>query len=196
MEPTHYTMVKGVLSLYQQPQVELSAALENGIILMSNAIGSNESIYINGNHFDEELIMTCRGELEEGLNPLVDDIQAAIRLAIKPLTTEPQGGIFYIHCNIPEDCFSYRQNLLSSIFLGVSLINGLLNDASTEEIITTMSEAGIFGDKSLIKQLFSYKNRMFTLKVGEDSYDIELERDQKMVFCQLDLAKQDIKHER
>jgi hypothetical protein len=47
-------------------------ALENGIILMSRQIDPGAPIYINGNHFDEELIMTADGKLEEGLSPLLD----------------------------------------------------------------------------------------------------------------------------
>lgn len=37
--------------------------LENGIILMTRQIDQGAPIYINGNHFDEELIMTCDGKL-------------------------------------------------------------------------------------------------------------------------------------
>ena len=42
--------------------------------------------------------------------------------------------------------------------------------------------------------MFSYENRLFTLRVGEDSYKVPLEKDSKMVLCQLDLAKQDLVH--
>ena len=45
-------------------------------------------------------------------------------------------------------------------------------------------------------RLFEFENRQFTLRVGEQVYKIPLERQNKMVLCQLDLAKQDIHFER
>jgi hypothetical protein len=44
--------------------------------------------------------------------------------------------------------------------------------------------------------LFEFENRQFTLKVGDQSYKIPLEKQNKMVLCQLDLAKQDTNFER
>jgi hypothetical protein len=45
-------------------------------------------------------------------------------------------------------------------------------------------------------RLFEFENRQFTLKVGAQSYKIPLEKQNKMVLCQLDLAKQDTNFER
>lgn len=52
MEPSHYTIVQGVLDLYQDQDVNLSMALENGMILLSCQIDQGQSIYLNSNHFD------------------------------------------------------------------------------------------------------------------------------------------------
>ena len=41
--------------------------------------------------------------------------------------------------------------------------------------------------------LFNYENRKFTLKVGEHKFKIPLEKQNKMILLQLDLAKLDIK---
>ena len=49
-------------------------ALENGLILMTRPIDAQQSIYINSNHFGEELIFSCQGKLEEGLNENIDQI--------------------------------------------------------------------------------------------------------------------------
>ena len=67
-------MVKGVLSLFEQENVSLTAGLENGIILMSNSIGPGQPIYINGNHLDEEIILSCKGYLDEGLHAYSEEI--------------------------------------------------------------------------------------------------------------------------
>ncbi len=75
---------------------------------MSSEIGEGEPIYINGNHLDEELILTARGELEEGLHPFTDEIGQAVGLGVGPDNPKPKGAIFYLHCNIPEDSFAYK----------------------------------------------------------------------------------------
>lgn len=106
--------------------------LENGIILMTRQIDQGAPIYINGNHFDEELIMTGDGKLEEGLNPLLDEISLAIKAAIEgKKTDELHGGIFYAHSNIPEDFFNYKEILLISLFLGVAHINNTIKGLTT-----------------------------------------------------------------
>jgi hypothetical protein len=72
MDPENYTMVKGVLDLFRDNDICLSMGLENGIILMSRQIDQASPIYINSNHSDEELILTCDGKLEEGLSSYQD----------------------------------------------------------------------------------------------------------------------------
>jgi hypothetical protein len=120
--------------------------LENGIILMTRQIDQGAPIYINGNHFDEELIMTGDGKLEEGLNPLLDEISMAIKAAIEgKLPQELYGGIFYAHSNIPEDFFNYKEILLISIFLGVAHINSTIKGLTVAELITKMAKYEIFG---------------------------------------------------
>jgi len=47
-----------------------------------------------------------------------------------------------------------------------------------------------------LKKLFGFQNRCFTLTVGDLTYKIPFEKQNKMVLCQLDLAKLDIKFER
>ena len=51
-EPTHYTVVKGVLDVFDDNEVTLSMGLENGMILLSRQIDAGEPVYINSNHFD------------------------------------------------------------------------------------------------------------------------------------------------
>ncbi len=86
--------------------------------------------------------------------------------------------------------------MLATIFLGAALVNGRLPQLSLPELRGVMGKAGIFGDEEFIRQLFRYENRMFSLKVGEEHYSVPLEKENKMVLCQLDLAKQDIRFER
>lgn len=81
MDPSHYVVVKGVLDLYQEDQVNLSMALENGMIMLIRGIGEGQPLYFNSNHFDEELILTAEGSLEEGLNEYVSEIETAVRAA-------------------------------------------------------------------------------------------------------------------
>jgi hypothetical protein len=110
--------------------------LENGIILMTRQIDQGSPIYINGNHFDEEIIMTGDGKLEEGLHPFLDEISVAIKAATSGRAThELFGGIFYVHSNIPEDFFNYKEILLISLFLGVAHANRTIEGLSVGNLI-------------------------------------------------------------
>lgn len=51
----------------------------------------------------------------------------AIRAATEGLKADELiGGIFYLHSNIVESYFRYKEALLISIFIGVSVINNTL----------------------------------------------------------------------
>ena len=63
MDPQNYIIVKGILEIFKDNDVNLSMGLQNGVILMLRKIDQGAPIYINGNHFDEELIMTSDGKL-------------------------------------------------------------------------------------------------------------------------------------
>lgn len=63
MDPQNYIVVKGILEIFKDNDVNLSMGLQNGVILMLRKIDHGAPIYINGNHFDEELIMTSDGKL-------------------------------------------------------------------------------------------------------------------------------------
>ena len=62
----------------------------------------------------------------------------------------------YIHSNIPEESFNYKEALLSSVYFGVSLINGRLAKAPTDKLIKNMVGARIFGSEQFIRDMFSY----------------------------------------
>jgi hypothetical protein len=57
--------------------------------------------------------------------------------------------------------------MLISIFIAVSLINHTLDKLSIDQLIIKMSKHKIFGDESFLKELFGFKNRQFSLSVGE-----------------------------
>jgi hypothetical protein len=52
MEPENYIVIKGILEIFNDNDVNLSMGLENGVILMSRKIDKKSSIFINSNHFD------------------------------------------------------------------------------------------------------------------------------------------------
>ena len=161
---------------------------------MSRAIDPQQSIYINSNHFDEELILSCEGKLEEGINEHADDIITAIKAGSEGVKkSDLKGGIFYLHSNIAENCFNYREIMLISIFLGISLINNNLQNLSIEALIDKMTKHTIFGSRRFLEELFCYENRKFNLTVGTEKFEVPLEKQNKLVFCQVDLAKLDIK---
>ena len=81
MDPNNYIMIKGILDIYKDKDVSLSMGLQNGIILMAREIDKGASIYINSNHFDSQLIFSCGGKIEEGLNQYLDEIAKAIEAA-------------------------------------------------------------------------------------------------------------------
>lgn len=121
--------------------------LENGIILMTRQIDQGAPIYINGNHFDEELITSGDGKLEEGLHTYLDEISTAIRAAVEGKEKDQlSGGIFYVHSNIPEDFFSYKEIMLISIYLGVAQLNKTIMGLTVEQLIQRMAKYEIFGD--------------------------------------------------
>lgn len=121
--------------------------LENGIILMTRQIDQGAPIYINGNHFDEELITSGDGKLEEGLHTYLDEISTAIRAAVEGKDKDQlSGGIFYVHSNIPEDFFSYKEIMLISIYLGVAQLNKTIMGLTVEQLIQRMAKYEIFGD--------------------------------------------------
>ena len=82
--------------------------------------------------------------------------------------------------------------MLTSIFLAMSQINGTLQKNSIGSLIAKMTKYKVFGDESFLKKLFSYQNRKFSLDVGEAEYQIMLEKQNKLILCQVDLAKMDI----
>lgn len=126
-------------------------ALENGAILMSRQIDLQAPIYINSNHFDTELIYTSTGNLEEGLNEHVSEIGTAIEAATEGLASKDiHGAIIYLHCNIPENEFNYKEILYISVFMGVSLVNGTLKDMTLEGLLQKLVKHKIFGDQSFL----------------------------------------------
>ena len=57
------------------------------------------------------------------------------------------GGIFYLHSNIPEDFFNYKEILLISLFLGVANLNDTLQGLTAKELVQKMAEYHIFGTR-------------------------------------------------
>lgn len=57
--------------------------------------------------------------------------------------------------------------MLISIFIGVCLINGILSKMNMEQLIVKMSKYKIFGEEDFLRGLFGFKNREFSLSVGE-----------------------------
>lgn len=84
--------------------------------------------------------------------------------------------------------------MLISIFLSVSVLNGTLSNYSLEGLIKKMAKYSVFGDEAFLKKMFGFKNRQFSLEVGDEEFHIDLEKNNKLVLCQLDLAKMDIKY--
>lgn len=85
--------------------------------------------------------------------------------------------------------------MLVNIFLGVSLLNGTLGKCSNEELIRRMAKHGIFGNEAFLRKLFGFSNRQFSLEVGGEDFKVALEKNNKLVLCQLDLARLDVKYE-
>jgi hypothetical protein len=106
-----------------------------------------------------------------------------------------KGGILYLHSNIVEQHFHYREILLLSIFLSVSLINNTFQQLTISQLIAKLEAHKIFGDRQLLEALFGFENRKFSLNVGGHTYKIPLEKQTKLILCQVDLAKMDINFE-
>ena len=66
--------------------------------------------------------------------------------------------------------------MLVSLFLGMSVINNTLGAVSLEQLIDKLAKYYFFGDKYFLKKLFNYKNRQFQLRVGEQQFEVPLEK--------------------
>ena len=53
--------------------------IENGVIILVSKTYPTSEIYVNSNHFSEELIFSHDGKLADGLNNLSDEMQAIIK---------------------------------------------------------------------------------------------------------------------
>ena len=60
-------------------------ALENGFVILLSKTYENSQIYINSNHFGQELIFDPTGKLEEGINGYSDEMQLIIEEATQNL---------------------------------------------------------------------------------------------------------------
>lgn len=61
------------------------------------------------------------------------------------------GGIIYIHANIPEGFYNYKNSLMTALFISMLVINNGLGLYTIHEMITKMSET------KAIDQLFLEK---------------------------------------
>lgn len=95
---------------------------------------------MNGNHIDEEVILDCKGKVQEGLYELSSEVETICRCAIEDYSNENLcGGIFYVHSNIPEGYYNYKNSLLSGIYLSMLAINDGLQNYTISNLITKMS---------------------------------------------------------
>jgi hypothetical protein len=65
----------------------------------------------------------------------------AIRAATEGVKAEElMGGIFYLHSNIVESYFRYKEAFLISIFIGASVINNTLKNQTVEQMLQRMAK--------------------------------------------------------
>lgn len=144
---------------------------------------------------DEELILTHEGKLEEGLYPMSEEIESVFKTGIKDIDPSAlSGGIIYVHANIPEGFFNYKNSFLTALFLSALVINGNLEKYTVAELITRISSTGLVDQMFLEKQFYDYDNRELSLMVGPTMFRIPLNKQMKLLFCRLDLAQSDLAH--
>lgn len=127
-----------------------------------------------------------------------DHITTVMSAAVRRIPERPLfGGIMYLHANIPENFFKYKQAMLISLYLGILLLNSELENVSVSEMIRTLVETKVVGDEvELERYFYDFHNRKFALKAGANNFQIPLDRDLKMLFCRLDISKFDQDHHR
>jgi hypothetical protein len=60
-------------------------SLENGVIILVSKTYPTSDIFVNSNHFGEEVIFSHEGKLAEGLNNLSDEMRMIIQDATESL---------------------------------------------------------------------------------------------------------------
>jgi hypothetical protein len=149
VQPQYYVVVKGNTHIIgnEEDEVELSMGLENGIIVLVSKTYENADVFLNGNHMDEELILGCNGTLESGLYQMSGEFETVYRAAVDDAESMPPdclfGGVIYIHANIPEGFYNYRNSLLTSLFLAALLINNQLHKYTISQIIAQLAKTKI-----------------------------------------------------
>lgn len=94
------------------------------------------------------MIFTPKGTLEEGLNSLSDEMEQIIQEATQNLKPEETfGGIMYVHSNIPENCFYYKETFLLAFYVSVMTINNNLQNFSKEELVDKMTSLKFMGSR-------------------------------------------------
>lgn len=57
------------------------------------------------------------------------------------------GGIMYIHSNIPDNCFHYKETFLLAFYVSVMTINNNLKNFTKEELVDKMTALKFMGSK-------------------------------------------------
>ena len=61
------------------------------------------------------------------------------------------GGIMYLHSNIPEKFFHYKKIMLMGLFLGLMIINDQIKEYSVPDLIRKMAKTQVMGDYEFIE---------------------------------------------
>ena len=104
-EPTHCAIANGIVSLTPSNGfgLEVSFALENGVMIYFRCTEHREDLFINSNRWENELILSHKGEIKAGEECFLAGKMCQIfREATEDVSFEKTfGGILYIHSNIP-----------------------------------------------------------------------------------------------
>ena len=83
-------------------------------------------------------------------------METVFKGAIKDLSLgQLNGGIMYLHSNIPEKFFHYKKIMLIGLFLGLMVINDKIKEYSVGEIIGKMAKTEVMGDYEFIESQFT-----------------------------------------
>ena len=103
------------------PGIHISFALETGVMAYYRKTELQEKIFINSNREEDEIILDHKGSLVSGENiNLAQEISQVYKMAIEDISlSKVKGAIFYLHSNIPAQCFSEEKSWLTAFFLSI-----------------------------------------------------------------------------
>lgn len=134
------------------------------------------------------MILDLKGNILEGDEVLwASEMAAVYQLATEDLSlSKVHGGIFYLHSNLPNDCFSEKESWMSAFFFALLHINAMLSEYSAIEISNKMAGSKLFGPSSEVQdRLLNHSIRKLHITIDGSTFNLDVPADIKLICYRL-----------